>query len=137
VARIFGTNLFIFKVRKMTDATKTQSVVEKLKAQKELRKDKTGSIELPISGVTVTYPLFIMHSEVKKANRIAKGKSDEERAINAQTLLIVNICKFDGEKLTAAEFSDLLDMTDISALMEAVNMERTEEDLGDLDNPKS
>lgn len=116
-----------------------KSAVDKLREQRKARQDKVGTVSLPISQLEATYPLTIMHQDVKKANRMAKGKNDDERAMNAQVILMTNLCRFDGDRLTALEFSELLDMSDINALTDAMFETRTADDIaemGDSARPK-
>ncbi|WP_457798093.1 hypothetical protein [Methylocystis sp. S23] len=80
----------------------------KLKAFKE-KAVAAGEIShvLPDSGVTITLPAFKPNAAWMKAQAMGDGDADRARRI-----YIVTLCRFDGERLTLDEYSDLISATD-------------------------
>lgn len=82
-----------------------------------LRQHKAGksgfdSTILPETGITARWPQFKSHGIWMKATRLAKG--DTQGAMNFYLPLI---CTFDGEKLSLAEFKELMPTGDILYLL--------------------
>ena len=90
------------------------SVVDKLKKYRE-RHEGEEEFTLPATGIVCRWPKFMNHGRWQKALRLAQG--DFARA---QVLYIINNVTFDGEKLTAADFDELLPLEDALALTAAV-----------------
>ncbi len=88
--------------------------VEKLKKYREAREGEE-EFTLPATGVVCRWPKFMNHGRWQKALRLAQG--DFARA---QVLYIVSNVTFDGGKLTAADFDELLPLEDALSLMAAV-----------------
>lgn len=107
--------------------TKPQSVVARLQAHKAARSGN-GSFILPETGVEVTFPKFIKHGNWMRAERLAKGDAPKAKSIYLQ-----EVCRFDGEKLTLDEFSDLLPTGDVMELLGEV-LGGEDDDLGDNAN---
>lgn len=100
----------------MTDTTEPLGVVARLKARKaELEKAGQGSVALPMSGITVTFPRFKNHGRWQAAQR--KAKRDVSRT---QTIYLVDVCRFDGEKLTLTDYDELMPLEDTWELIAAV-----------------
>lgn len=89
-------------------------LIAKLKKQKS---EKTGdhTMQLPETGVSVTWPKFQSHGAWMKAQRLAK--KDPAKASN---YYLTGVCRFDGEKMTVTDFVELIPSGDIFALMESV-----------------
>ena len=90
------------------------SVVDRLKKYRE-RHEGEEEFTLPATGIVCRWPRFMNHGRWQKALRLAQG--DFARA---QVLYIVANVTFDGEKLTAADFDELLPLEDALALTAAV-----------------
>lgn len=94
----------------MTDTSHTISVRDRLEAAKKERSGN-ATTTLPQSGLVVTYPKFIPHGRWARAQRLAKGDNGK-----AQLIMLADICVFDGEKLTLADF-ELFSAFDVMHLM--------------------
>lgn len=91
------------------------SLRDRLKAKKA-GADGRLSTKLPVSGITVTYPAFITHAQVMVATKIA-GKN---RA-RVGSILVAQVCLFEGERLTVDEISgDLLHNSDATHLINLI-----------------
>jgi len=98
-----------------------KSVIERLKAFRDAHEGK-AELTLPRTGVRAAWPKFMNHGGWQKALRLAQG--DFARA---QVLYIVSNVRFDGEKLTEADYNTLLPLEDALALTAAVFGQQDEE----------
>ena len=90
------------------------NVIDKLKKYRAAHEGEE-EFTLPATGIVCRWPRFMNHGRWQKALRLAQG--DFARA---QVLYIINNVTFDGEKLTAADFDELLPLEDALALTAAV-----------------
>ncbi|WP_102866730.1 hypothetical protein [Pseudovibrio exalbescens] len=100
------------KIEENTVTTpETPGVIAKLKAYRTAN-DGTESFTLPETRVDVTFPKFRKHGAWTRALSLAKNKIGR-----AQILYICNICQFDGEKITEADWNAYIPDTDGNALL--------------------
>ncbi|WP_056036612.1 hypothetical protein [Loktanella sp. 3ANDIMAR09] len=100
------------ETRPQSPATTTAGdVVAKLRAYKAAR-DGDETCVLPQTGITVTFPKFRSHGQLMKAQRLSKGDSGK-----AGGILAINICRFDGQTITLADF-DQFPMGDTAKLLD-------------------
>ncbi|MFD2678003.1 hypothetical protein [Camelimonas lactis] len=95
----------------MTDVNDNDSgVLARLRRHKEAT---TGdhSFTLPNTGVVVTYPQFRGYEDWSRAQRMA---GDDPTLINLY--YIITVCAFDGEKLRAGDYRELIPSDDHLAL---------------------
>lgn len=86
-------------------------VVAKLKKYKDAHSGME-TFTLPATGISVTYPKFRNHQRMMKAAAMAKNSPTR-----MQVIYVTENCRFDGEKLTTAEFTQLLPDDDSNALI--------------------
>ena len=86
-------------------------LIAKLKKQKAEKSGFDATV-LPETGIIVTWPQFKSHGVWMKATRLAKG--NPQGVMNTYLPLL---CKFDGEKLTIAEFKELVPTDDVLFLL--------------------
>ena len=89
-------------------------VIEKLKKYRDAHEGEE-EFTLPATGIVCRWPKFMSHGRWQRALRLAQG--DFARA---QVLYVVSNVTFDGEKLTEADFNELLPLEDALALAAAV-----------------
>jgi hypothetical protein len=94
-----------FKVSKSSEP-EISGLLAKLKAYKSLNEGDASTL-LPECGVNVTFPKFINHGRWMKAMRLSQG--DMARA---QGLLVIDVCRFDGERMTLEDFEELIPAQD-------------------------
>ncbi|MDE2579747.1 MAG: hypothetical protein KGL46_13150 [Hyphomicrobiales bacterium] len=82
-----------------------KSIIGKLRAAKAARGGHS-KITLPETGVVVTAPNF------KPSAAFIAAQVNEPDAVKAQIAFVINICVFDGERLTADEYADLIPARD-------------------------
>lgn len=104
--------------------TQPQSVVERLKAQKEAR---TGNdtATLPETKIAVSWPKFRNHGLWMKAQRISK-----KNPLGVQDAYAVLVTTFDGEHLTLDQFADLIPTNDAMFLLDKIMGESLGSDEG-------
>lgn len=90
------------------------SVLDKLRAHKDGHAGDTSFV-LAETGVTVTLPKFRPHDTWIRSQRL--GKSDP---MLAQVYYIVALAKFDGERLTAGDYRELIPAGDHMAIVTKV-----------------
>lgn len=83
------------------------AVIAKLRAAKKAAGSEEDSFELPISKVRVSYPKFRPFDGWERALAQAGGNPG---AVNLY--YIVQVCKFDGERLMAGDYRELVCDTD-------------------------
>jgi len=97
-------------------------VKAKLLAHKQANSG-TDSFALPVTGIDVTFPKFRPHGLIMRAGRIA-GQDVQK----LQAVYVVQNCRFDGEKLTLADFEDLVPDDDSAALIKRLFATDDDED---------
>lgn len=103
-------------------------VLDRLKAYKaSMAGDET--LTLPLTGVTVTYPKFRTNGAMMKAQRLAKGDGTKATRIYA-----VNVCRFDGERITLHDFDQLIPVADVNTLMASLFGDDQDDDLPEDDD---
>lgn len=108
-----------------TENPAPSGVKARLLAHKQAN-DGTESFTLPVTGVAVTFPKFRPHGLIMRAGRIA-GQDVQK----LQAVYVVQNCRFDGEKLTLADFEDLVPDDDSSALIKRLFASDDGEDVAD------
>ena len=103
------------------------NVIDKLKKYREQHEGEE-EFTLPATGIVCRWPKFMNHGRWQKALRLARGDFGR-----AQVLYIVSNVSFDGEKLTAADFDELLPLEDALALTAAVFGRELEEAAADAE----
>ncbi len=86
------------------------------------------STVLPETGVTATWPQFKDHGLWMKAARLAKGNAQQ-----ATPIYLALLCKFDGERLTIAEFQELIPTDDVMHLIGEVMGDAVLDDNGETE----
>jgi hypothetical protein len=107
-----------------TDDKAPSGVKAKLLAHKHANSG-TDSFALPVTGIDVTFPKFRPHGLIMRAGRIA-GQDVQK----LQAVYVVQNCRFDGEKLTLADFEDLVPDDDSAALIK--RLFATDDDADDV-----
>jgi hypothetical protein len=87
-----------------------KGVIAKLRAARE---QQTGrdSLTLKSCGVVVTYPKFRAFAAWEQAQRQAEGS-----ATSVNLYYIIQVCQFDGERLRAEEYRELISDADHLAI---------------------
>jgi hypothetical protein len=88
-------------------------LLRKLRAQKEAAGTEVESLTLPASGVRVTFPRHRTYQAWEKAQRLV-GDGGPGRL---QLLYLLQVCTFDGERLKANDYAELIQAEDHLALM--------------------
>lgn len=96
------------------DATPKSKVIEKLKQHRDANSGE-ASILLPQTNVRVSYPKFRNHGVWMQSMRMAKNDVS-----TAQTYYVCKVATFDGENMTATDFSAFIPMGDASELLVAI-----------------
>jgi len=86
----------------------------KLRAYKEAQNGEE-TFTLPGSGVVVSMPKFRPVSSWQRAQRMANGDQSK-----AQASYVTQICKFDGETITIADYQETLSAGDHIAIVQKV-----------------
>ena len=89
-------------------------VLGKLRAHKNAKRGERDTT-LPETGIRVTWPAFLNHGTWQKAMRRNKGN-----VAAAQTDYMTQICRFDGEKITVADWEEFIPLGDANELLAAV-----------------
>jgi hypothetical protein len=98
----------------MGEKQQAASVIERLKRYRDEHEGEEELV-LPATGVTCRWPKFMNHGRWQKALRLARGDFNR-----AQTLYVIGNVTFDGERITAADFDELLPVEDALTLTAAV-----------------
>lgn len=106
-----------------TSTDQPTGLIEKLEAAMEAQSGD-GSHTLS-SGVVATFPKFLNHGKWMQAQR--QARKDHAKA---QTIYVINCCKFDGEKITVAEFDRLIPTNDSMDLFAEIWDGEDNEELG-------
>ena len=85
-------------------------VIDKLKKYRAAHEGE-ATFTLPATGIVCRWPTFMNHGRWQKALRLAQGDFGR-----AQVLYIIANVSFDGETLTAADYDELLPLSDALAL---------------------
>lgn len=85
-----------------TDTQKPTGLLDKLRAHKAAR-GGTDTFTLPETKVTVTIPQFRSYEAWQRAQRLAGRDADR-----SQLLFLLEICTFDGERLRANDYAELI-----------------------------
>jgi len=107
---------------------KTSPVLEKLKAHRAAT-DGVDTFVLEETGVAVTVPMFKPYAAWQKAQRVA-GKDQG----SLQVYYILELCTFDGERLTFGDYRELIPSPDHIKIVGEVFGAR-EADEGNADGP--
>ncbi|MFA6966123.1 hypothetical protein [Bosea sp. (in: a-proteobacteria)] len=96
----------------MTDKTiETESaVIAKLRAANKKLSGEDGFV-LASSGVRVTYPKFRAFAAWENAQRVAEGSPT-----SVNLYYIIQVCRFDGERLRVEDYRELISDTDHMAI---------------------
>ena len=86
------------------------AVIAKLRAAKAAGAEEDG-FTLPVSKVRVSYPRFRAFDGWERAQLQAEGNA---AAVNLY--YIIQVCKFDGERLKAGDYRELISDTDHMAI---------------------
>ena len=89
-------------------------VIAKLAAHKAAASGE-AELTLPETGVVATYPKFRNHGVWQRAMRRNKGN-----VATAQIDYVTQICRFDGEKITLADWDEYMPMADANELLAAI-----------------
>ncbi len=100
----------------------------KFAAQKDA-KSGTRSVTLAESAVECQVPNFINHGVWMRAQRLAKGDVPK-----AQVAFIAETVRFEGEKLTITDLSELVSASDMMQLLGEIFGSDDDEDAGDKGN---
>ncbi|MGR3760888.1 hypothetical protein ACUXV3_12275 [Roseobacteraceae bacterium NS-SX3] len=95
---------------KQAIASQEGGVVAKLQKHKAAHSG-TDSTLLPETGITVTWPSFRAHATWMKAQKLAR-----KNPLSVTDVYLALVCKFDGERLTLEQFSELLPTNDVLVL---------------------
>jgi len=95
-----------------TEATAAPSgVLARLEAYKQANNGELTTT-LPATGLSVSYPAFIGHDQVMNATKIA-GKNRSKTGM----VLVAQVCKFEGERLTVGQIGALVPNADVVHLI--------------------
>ncbi|MEC5291972.1 hypothetical protein VSX64_14530 [Aurantimonas sp. C2-6-R+9] len=94
-----------------TETTAAAGVVAKLEAYKRANGGDVTTT-LPATDLTVSYPAFIGHDQVMNATKIA-GKNRSKTGM----VLVAQVCKFEGERLTVGQIGSLVPNADVVHLI--------------------
>lgn len=86
-------------------------VVAKLRAYRDQNSGR-ATTTLPQTKVVASWPKFLKHGYLMRAQRLAKGDPEKSTA-----LYLISVCKFDGERLTLEEFQEFIPSLDALHLM--------------------
>ena len=115
---------------KQPDQTGDSALIRNIKKQNAATPEFRSTV-LPATGVTVTWPGFRSHKDVQKAYGIAK--EDTDRMAN---LYLVDLCTFDGERITETDLIELIPSEDIVHLTNEVFGQGEKKDGNDMGNPR-
>ena len=91
-------------------ATEGTGVLAKLRARKDAGAEMVR-FTLPDSGVEVAFPRFRPYAAWSRAQRLADGEPGR-----VQLYYIVEVCTFDGERLRANDYAELISTPDHIAI---------------------
>lgn len=87
-----------------------KGVIAKLRAARE-RQQGTDTLTLKSCGVVVTYPKFRAFAAWEQAQRMAEGS-----ATSVNLYYIIQVCRFDDERLRVEEYRELISDADHMAI---------------------